>query len=311
MKAWNTLGQTRIGSKLWVALSERLVKGYVNRFGVPDVLHAHVALSAGTVGIRMGRALGRPCVVTEHSSQILRGAVSSVERREAAWVYREADAVLALSQGLLAAVGSLARVKFGGVVPETVDFEFFTLPRVPRHRTPFTFVSVSNLVMGKRIDLLIRAFARALSARPGIRLAIVGSGADGPALQRLARECGVEPHVEFAGGLPQVGVRERLWSANALVLSSAFETFGMVLVEALATGIPVIATRCGGPDEIVEPGLGLLVERDDEEALANAMVLTTELSYSETVLRERALARFGLGSVAEQVLRVYDALIQR
>jgi glycosyltransferase involved in cell wall biosynthesis len=311
MKAWNTFAQTRLGAKLWVALSGRLVKAYVDRFGIPDVLHAHVALWAGTVGIRMRRALGRPCVVTEHSSQILRGDVDSAERREAARVYREADAVLAVSQGLLAAVGSLARVQLGGVVPETVDFEFFTLPPVPRHRTPFTFVSVSNLVMGKRVDILIRAFARALRACPAIRLVIVGTGADAPGLQRLARDCGVEPHVEFTGGLPPDGVRERLWSANAMVLSSAFETFGMVLVEALATGIPVIATRCGGPDEIVEPGLGLLVERDDEEGLANAMVVTTERSYSETALRERALARFGLGSVAEQLLRVYDAVIQR
>ena len=73
----------------------------------------------------------------------------------------------------------------------------------------------------------------------------------------------------------------------------------MVLVEALATGIPVIATRCGGPEEIVEPGLGLLVDGVySEEGLANAMVATAEHSYSETALRERALARFGFGCVA-------------
>lgn len=311
MKAWNTFAQTRIGARAWVALSERLVKAYVDRFGIPDVLHAHVALWAGTVGIHMRRTLDRPCVVTEHSSQILRMDVNRAERRAAAQVYREADAVLALSRGLLTAVGSLAPVQSSSVVPETVDFEFFTLPPVRRHRTPFTFVSVSNLVMGKRVDLLIRAFARARRTCPAIRLVIVGMGIDGPGLQRLARDCGVEPHVEFAGGLPRDGVRERLWNANALVLSSAFETFGMVLVEALATGIPVIATRCGGPEEIVEAGLGLLVERDDEEGLAKAMVAMTERSDSETALRERAQARFGFGCVAGQLLRVYDAVIQR
>ena len=95
MKAWNTFAQTRIGAKAWVALSERLVKAYVDRFGIPDVLHAHVALWAGTVGIHMRRTLDRPCVVTEHSSQILRMDVNRAERRAAAQVYREADAVLA------------------------------------------------------------------------------------------------------------------------------------------------------------------------------------------------------------------------
>jgi glycosyltransferase involved in cell wall biosynthesis len=293
---------------MWLALSETLVKAYVARFGMPDMLHAHVALWAGTLGIRMRRALARPCVVTEHSSQILRGDLDRVERREAARVYRDADAVLALSQGLLTSVRSLARVQLGGVVPETVDFEFFTRPPAPRSRTPFTFVSVCNLVMGKRVDILIRAFARAVRARAAIRLVIVGTGADAPALQRLARNCGLEAHVEFTGGLPPDRVRERLWKANALVLSSAFETFGMVLVEALATGIPVISTRCGGPEEIVQPGLGLLVDRDDEEGLSGAMLAMTEHSYSESTLRERALARFGFDAVAQQLVCLYEAV---
>ena len=74
MKGWNTLGQTVTGARLWAALSERLVSTYVRRFGTPDVLHAHAALWAGRVAVRMGRTLSRPCVVTEHSSLVLLGA---------------------------------------------------------------------------------------------------------------------------------------------------------------------------------------------------------------------------------------------
>jgi len=308
MKGWNTLAQTRLGARMWLALSQRLATTYVDRFGTPDVLHAHVALWAGPLGMRLRRTLARPCVVTEHSSQILRHALDRAEQRAASRAYREADAVLALSRGLMTSIESLAQVRRGAVVPETVDFEFFTRPPVPRSRTPFTFVSVCNLVIGKRVDLLIRAFARAHRSHPAIRLVIVGMGADAQALQRLARECGLETQIEFTGGLPPEQVRERLWKANALVLASAFETFGMVLVEALATGIPVISTRCGGPEEIVEPGLGLLVERDDEEGLSRAMLEVTEQSYPECALRDRALGRFGFAAVAQQLVSVYESV---
>jgi glycosyltransferase involved in cell wall biosynthesis len=308
MKGWNTFVQARIGARIWMGLSERLVKAYIGQFGLPDVLHAHVALWAGTVGIRMRRVLARPCVITEHSSQILRQQLDSVERRHAARAYGGADAALALSNGLLDSMRSLARLPVSGVIPETVDFEFFTLPSASRSRTPFTFITVCNLVMGKRVDLVIKAFARAYRTRPSLRLVVVGAGEDAPALHRLAAVCGVSEQVEFAGGLPSERVRERLWRANAMVLASDFETFGMVLVEALATGMPVISTRCGGPEEIVEPGLGLLVDRNDENGLSAAMLATSEQSYSESDVRERARARFGFGAVAEQLLRVYETV---
>jgi glycosyltransferase involved in cell wall biosynthesis len=96
--------------------------------------------------------------------------------------------------------------------------------------------------------------------------------------------------------------------ANAFVLPSAFETFGVVLVEALATGIPVISTHCGGPEEIVEPGLGTLVDRDDDEGLAAAMVAMTAQSYSENALRDRVKSRYSFEKVAGDLLGIYAAV---
>jgi glycosyltransferase involved in cell wall biosynthesis len=194
-------------------------------------------------------------------------------------------------------------------VPNVIDFEFFTPPPVPRRREPFTFLCVCNLIiMHKRVDRLIRAFARVAAARPGTRLVIVGSGPDEQALRALAHQCGVASQVEFTGGLPPERVRERMWTANALVLPSAFETFGVVLVEALATGIPVISTRCGGPDAIVEPGLGTLVEPGDDEALAPAMLAMTEAFYSEPVLRDHVKRRYSFEKVAGELLNIYASL---
>ena len=307
MKGWNTIGQTTGGAKVWAALSCRLVRSYSRRFGPPDVLHAHAALWAGRVAVRMARTLSRPCVVTEHSSAVMRGALSPHERKEVVRIYREADAVLAVSHVLRDAVDSVAGTRRGQVVPNAVDFEFFNLPTVPRRREPFTFLCVCNLVTNKQVDKLIRAFAMASVSRPGSRLVIVGDGPDVERLRRLAHQSAVAPQIEFTGGLPPEGVRARLWMANALVLPSAFETFGVVLVEALATGIPVISTRCGGPEEIVERGLGILVDRDDDESLAAAMVAMTVQPYSENALRERVRSRFSFEKVAKDLLGIYEA----
>jgi glycosyltransferase involved in cell wall biosynthesis len=248
-------------------------------------------------------------VVTEHSTAVLRGALRPSERAEAAAVYREANAVLAVSHALARVIDTLAGTSRGRVVPNVIDFEFFTPPPVPRRREPFTFLCVCNLIiMHKRVDRLIRAFARVAAARPGTRLVIVGSGPDEQALRALAHQCGVASQVEFTGGLPPERVRERMWTANALVLPSAFETFGVVLVEALATGIPVISTRCGGPDAIVEPGLGTLVEPGDDEALAPAMLAMTEAFYSEPVLRDHVKRRYSFEKVAGELLNIYASL---
>jgi glycosyltransferase involved in cell wall biosynthesis len=169
-------------------------------------------------------------------------------------------------------------------------------------------ISVSNLVLGKRVGVLIRAFARASQAHRAMRLVIVGQGADAPALERLAHESGIAGQVEFTGGLTPEGVRERLWKANALVMPSAFETFGVVLVEALATGIPVVATRCGGPEDIVDDRVGLLVEPDDEEALAAALLTVASRPYSPNDLRASVRDRFSFGHVAQELLHVYASV---
>lgn len=237
------------------------------------------------------------------------GALRPSERREAARVYRRAQAVFAVSQPLAAAVDALAGGQVARVLPNAVDLDFFTLPPAPRVGDPFTFLCVCRLVPGKRVDLLIRAFARLATVRPGLRLVIVGSGVEENRLRSLAQTAGVAPSVEFTGGLEPTAVRQRMWQSNALVVSSQAETFGVVLVEGLGTGLPVVATRCGGPEEIVEPDLGLLVDRDDEHALANALQSVSLRRYEPHALRARVLARYSFQRIGEQLMDAYGAAL--
>src|SRR5699024_9955006 len=90
-------------------------------------------------------------------------------------------------------------------------------------------------------------------------------------LLKLVRVLKIEEQVVFLGPLTREQVKEEVSSADAFVLSSKYETFGVVLIEALALGKPVIATKCGGPESIVTPEVGYLVENNSEEELSKAM----------------------------------------
>lgn len=134
----------------------------------------------------------------------------------------------------------------------------------------FVFGAVGNLAPKKDQATMIRAFARARRDVPGSWLVIVGTGPREAALRTLARQLGVAPFVRFAG--MRDDVPELLPGFDVFVMSSLHEGLSIALVEALATGIPVVATRVGGIPELITHGRhGILVDPQDPEALGRTM----------------------------------------
>lgn len=130
----------------------------------------------------------------------------------------------------------------------------------------FLYLHVGRLVPQKGVDILLRAFAR---QEEGV-LALAGDGIDRAAHEALARELGIERRAFFLGIRQDIPALMR--SADCFVLASRWEGFGIVLVEAMAAGLPIIATRVDGIQEVVEEGKsGLLVSPEDAEAFAEAM----------------------------------------
>jgi glycosyltransferase involved in cell wall biosynthesis len=117
--------------------------------------------------------------------------------------------------------------------------------------------------------------------------------------------------VRFAGGLAPREVAARMRGSALLVLPSRRESFGGVLVEALACGTPVVATRCGGPEEIVTPELGSLAPVEDPPALASAIadVLARRASFRPECLREAAVGSYGMAATAERLRAIYDEVL--
>lgn len=275
------------------AVGRRLFAGYRDRYGLPDVLHVQSALHTGALGVELADRYGLPLVVTEHSSLLLRRVVPARQRALLAAVYRRAAVAVAVSAALRDTLAAdFPRADGWECLPNLVDARFFSAP-LARETTSgeFVFLALGSLDWVKGFDVLLDAMAR---LPPAIRLRIGGDGPWRARLQAQADALQLGGRVVFTGPLSRAQVVAEMSAAQAFVLSSRAETFGIVLAEALACGLPVVATRCGGPLDIVTGDDGLLVPPEDAGALAAAMqaVAAGGRVFDRPALRARCRARY-------------------
>ena len=300
----------------WVRHGLKLYRQYVAEFGRPDVVHAHAALYGGALARQLWLREGVPYVLTEHSSMYPRGKVSRAQARIARDAARDARRKFAVSASFAGFLEGYFGADTGAweVMPNIVDASFGERPLgEPASGESFTFLTVGGLNQNKGIDLLFEAFARGFGNEPGVRLRIGGHGPERARLEKLAAQLGIADRVSFLGALTRQQVAEELARVQALVHPSRYETFGVAIVEALAMGRPVVATRCGGPDGIVAARDGLLVPVDDVDALARAMhQLRVDIDqYNALAIRQACLERFGEAAVVARLRETYDAVAGR
>jgi glycosyltransferase involved in cell wall biosynthesis len=229
----------------------------------PDVvLGQSVSLPGGLVG-RLGRAA---FVVALHDHELYELAPHSAVSREAiARTLRGADCAVYVSEALRRHGLSLAGPHRSVVIPIGIE-TYAGLSVVWPER--FTVCTVTRLIARKRVDRLIRAFARLARERPEARLVIVGDGPERPALARLVRALGIEGLVELTGALDARAARERMARATVMALPSVRESLGAVYLEAMSLGVPSLGTRGEGIEEHIEHGVsGILVPPGDDDAL--------------------------------------------
>ena len=198
---------------------------------------------------------------------------------------RCADRVTATAEFNAAKVVVLQRVgrERIAIVPCALDPEFAppkgaASPR-PHPGEPPIVLTVSRLMSAehgeyKGIDTVIEALPEVLAAFPGVRYVVVGDGDDRPRLEQLAHRCGVDQHVTFAGSVDAAALRAFYAACEIFVMPSRTEGFGIVFLEAMALGIPVVGGNHGGTPEVWADGTaGFLVDHGDAHALAGRLKL--------------------------------------
>ena len=286
-----------------------------------DLIHAQFAYPDGVVAAALGRQYDVPVVITEQNSWLpWMNQFSGVRARSIAAV-RQSACFIAISESVRKTVehfvGPASHVR---VIPNGVDPDEFTLPDPSARRDTQQLLFVGAIRPVKGLDVLLRALRILADRGRNERLLIVGEAFYGAyhqeelRLKSLVQDLGISDRVQFAGKQlpPQLGVT--MGQSAALVLPSRIEALGMVVVEALACGTPVVATRCGGPEEIITTDrVGVLVPPDDPAALAGGIeqALDRQPRYDPIELRAHALERFGVRSVAARVHDVYQDAVRR
>ena len=283
-----------------------------------DLIHAHVGYPEGAAAARVAARIGVPLVLTEHATFLARIFANPAHRARYAEAVRSAARVVAVGSALAAQIRAEmphAAPKLV-VIPNTVDVAAFPL-QGPDDRDPDELLWVGYRREVKGTGTLLRAFARVRAARPGTVLRLVGrstTGEEEAGWHQLAAELGIADAVRFDPPADRAGVAAAMARAGLFVHPGTRETFGIVAVEALASGMPVVATDSGGVTEVLGPdpgALGALVPHSDPAALADAILATLarRQSFDPARLRAHAESRYGAPAVAGRIADLYDEVL--
>ncbi|WP_345972587.1 glycosyltransferase [Sulfurimonas diazotrophicus] len=303
----------RIFRPFWVLKGKQVFKEYVKTYGMPDVIHAHNALNAGLLALELKKEYKLPYVVTEHSSQFIKGAFTPWEKRKIHTVFSHADALIAVSPSLGEVIKRyLSSHQTVSVVPNPLDRLFENDTRLKNRAEGVVFFSLAALVATKGFFELLESFAKSFQGDSAKKLVIGGDGPERDSLEQYASELGIEKQVTFVGLLSKKEVKRHMEACDVFVLASHFETFGVVITEALACGKPVVATQCGGPEYLIDDSNGLLVPPKETGALAVALqkMANSFDSYDGKAIRMACLHRYGSAKIASVLQSIYNKLLE-
>jgi glycosyltransferase involved in cell wall biosynthesis len=280
----------------------------------PDALHAHFVYPDGYAAARLSEEIGVPFFVTEHAFWSPGMDAHPRVREKAIWTSRRAARVVAVSEALRRSIVERAgNPENVTVIPNGVDVSVFFREGAPEATGPVSLLYVGWLTYHKGLDVLVRAMPAILGGLPDARLTVVGESLfrsqrrQERRIRALAERLGVAARIRFAGGKSPSEVARAMNAAALVVVPSRRESFGTVVVEAMACGRPVVATESGGPDELITPDVGLLVPPGDSEALAGAVIeVARNLDrYDAQRIRSRAVDSYSWPVVAERIASLY------
>ena len=273
----------------WDLIALWRMKQLIKEFS-PDVIHTHLS-RATWLGGKAGAALSIPVTATTHNNIKIKYCR-----------YVDCFTVTAAHQGRY--------LQSQNIHPENITLipnfsRFDALESVLEiKRRPPVFISYGRMVRKKGFDVLLEAFALYLRDVPDGRLIIGGDGPDKAALLQQVASYGIEANVEFSGWIENVP--DFLKRGDIFVLPSRDEPFGIVVLEAMALGKPIISSRSQGPSEVLDEKSACLVAIDDEQSLAEAMLAMGRDGVGDGLIKAaRALASYKQNYTAAAVVPQY------
>ena len=288
---------------------DKLYKEIVKKEGGVDLIHCQSSFWAGISAAYIAKKYNIPLVITEHSS--LKTAIYMKESYKPLVVksYLEADALIAVGNGLKEELCQLSGRKDIRVIHNLIPVEKFKI--IKNNNDVFTFFSLAFLEGEKGMDVLVKAFSKYFK-NTNTKLVIGGDGSQREFLVNLSKELGIDNQIQFLGALSREAVVEYMSCCNAFVLASKYETFGVVYIEALASGKPIIGTYNGGAEDIINSNNGLIVKVNDVDELGSAMkyIVNNIDSYNSEYIRNECIEKYSKKKIINEILDVYNELLK-
>jgi len=284
-------------------------KLYVKENGLPDIIHLHSFFN-GEMAIWIKEKYNIPYVVTEHVSSIENDGLNSKLFNLAQKTYLNSKYNISVSENL----GLFLKSKFNtnfSYLPNIVNTDFFTIKKESNFDS-FNFINIAHLTKNKNQEMLIYSFFNAFKNQKNIKLTIVGDGSEFETLRKLIEKLGMKNQITLFGKATRKEVKELLHQSDVFVLSSKYETFGVVIIEALSCGLPVISTKCGGPESIIkDEEIGALCDIN-VDSLSNGLekIYNHSSNYKKEYIRKIVIDEFSEKAIILRLNEIYEKVIK-
>jgi len=288
----------------------RFVKVVINKEGMPDLFYSHYLPNSSNALVAK-RKYGIPVVGIEHWSEL---GYANIKPRIKYWaetVYKNLDCLITVSKVLRENI--LRNFEIDSIVVNNmVGNEFYYVP-IKKNVTIVRFVTTGNLLPVKGYDNLIKAFGLLHLPSETWSLKIIGGGKEHQHLQEMINSLQLNKNIQLCGRKNRTEIIELLQNSDIYVMSSRSETFGVAAVEALACGLPVIATDCGGARDFVSEENGLLCPVNDIHKLSDALFTMYKYhgNYNRAKIAENCQKRFSSEAIGKQLEKIFEEVISK
>lgn len=292
----------------------KTLKIFKREFGKPDIVHTHVVLPAGIFSLMHNLVTGIPYVITEHTGPFSSHINTRFKRLLCTLILARSRKIMPVSGFLEKSMSLFYKSNKYEVIPNVVDTQIFYPDlslRKDQSKKKILHVSLLNDNV-KNISGIIRATIQLSHERTDFEVLIVGDGPDREKLEKFARNVDKKQKFIFFLGLKfenELAILMR--ESHFFILNSYEETFSIVTAEALSSGIPVIATRCGGPEEYITDEMGILVPIHDSIALENSIkyMLDNWIQFNSNKIHQKIASEFSYHTVGKKYWEVYSSIL--
>lgn len=282
---------------------------YIRKKLKVDLIYAHY-LTNIYLAARVKEKYNIPIVGIEHWSMLNRAKLPSHVRKMGEFGYGSVDQLISVSNSLRLSILSHFNID-STVIHNMVNGDFF-LNAIPKKRTinigdKITIVAVGSLFYGKGYDVLIKAFAQTKLYENGSKVIIIGDGNEKRKLSNLIENLKLENNILLLGRKDRTEILKILYSGDLFVHPSRGENFSVAIIEALSTGLPVVATQCGGASECINQKNGVLVPIDNIDALAKAILFVYNRinEYDYNYIANECKSKYSSDVIAKQLNDVF------